>query len=115
MSSEYQFVLKMIESVVQVPGVLDIHQGITFFAAVSVLLVLIKLANKTDIPKIKGLSELPGVPVFGSLFLLGKHHARNCAKLAKSYGDVFQVRLGNRVSWDTTYKTDCSPYSCNHL
>lgn len=55
-------------------------------------------ATKTDIPKIKGLSELPAVPIFGSLIMLGKHHARNCAKLRYQFGDVFQVRLGNRVS-----------------
>jgi phenylacetate 2-hydroxylase len=53
--------------------------------------------SRTDIPKVKGLPELPGVPVFGSLILLGKHHARNCAKLVKKYGPVFQVRLGSRV------------------
>jgi phenylacetate 2-hydroxylase len=57
------------------------------------------LFSRTDIPKIENLPELPGVPIFGSLFLLGKHHARNCAKLAKTYGDVFQVRLGNRVHY----------------
>ena len=34
----------------------------------------------------------------GSLFLLGKHHARNCANFVKKYGPVFQARLGNRVS-----------------
>ena len=56
-----------------------------------------KLLTRTDIAKIKGLPELPGVPVFGSLLLLGKHHARNCAELAKKYGPVFQVRLGSRV------------------
>lgn len=61
-------------------------------------LIGIKYGNRTDIPKIKSLPELPGVPFFGSLIMLGKHHARNCAKLAKQYGDVFQVRLGNRVS-----------------
>lgn len=61
-------------------------------------LIGIKYGNRTDIPKIKGLPELPGVPFFGSLVMLGKHHSRNCARLAKQYGDVFQVRLGNRVS-----------------
>jgi phenylacetate 2-hydroxylase len=68
--------------------------------AVFVVLCLIgfRYGNRTDIPKIKSLPELPGVPFFGSLIMLGKHHARNCAKLAKQYGDVFQVRLGNRVS-----------------
>lgn len=69
------------------------------FVIVAVLLIaLIKKTNKTDIAKIKNLPEIPGVPLFGSLFLLGRHHARNCAHLAKDYGDVFQARLGNRVS-----------------
>lgn len=73
------------------------------FVIVAVLLtVLVRKANKTDIAKIENLPEIPGVPLFGSLFLLGRHHARNCARLAKDYGDVFQARLGNRVSppWD---------------
>lgn len=73
------------------------------FVIVAVLLTaLIKRTNKTDIAKIQNLPEIPGVPLFGSLFLLGRHHARNCARLAKDYGDVFQARLGNRVSppWD---------------
>ncbi|EXJ61694.1 phenylacetate 2-hydroxylase [Cladophialophora yegresii CBS 114405] len=39
----------------------------------------------------KNLPELPGVPISRSLLLLGKHHERNCARLAKTYGDVFQV------------------------
>lgn len=67
------------------------------------LTVLIKESNKTDIAKIKNLPEIPGVPLFGSLFLLGRHHARNCARLAKDYGDVFQARLGNRVSPSILY------------
>lgn len=65
---------------------------------VVLLIALIRETNETDIAKIENLSELPGVPIFGSLFLLGRHHARNCARLAKDYGDVFQARLGNRVS-----------------
>jgi len=68
-------------------------------AIFSIVILAIKWANRTDIPKIKG---LPGVPIFGSLFLLGKHHARNCAQLAQKYGDVFQVRLGNRVTGATS-------------
>lgn len=71
---------------------------------VVLLMALIRQTNKTDVAKIENLPELPGVPIFGSLFLLGRHHARNCARLAKDYGDVFQARLGNRVSlsppWD---------------
>ncbi|KAH6985136.1 cytochrome P450 phenylacetate 2-hydroxylase [Ilyonectria destructans] len=75
---------------------LEGHHALAFFLIASVVVVAIKLANQTDIPKIKGLPELPGVPMFGSLFLLGKHHARNCARLSKTYGAVFQARLGNR-------------------
>jgi hypothetical protein len=63
----------------------------------TLMLILIRWANRTDIPKIKNLPELPGVPIFGSLFLLGEHHARNCARLAREHGEVFQVRLGYRV------------------
>jgi phenylacetate 2-hydroxylase len=72
----------------------------TGFAIIgAIVALLVRWANATDIPRIKNLPELPGVPVFGSLFLLGKHHARTCARLAKDYGEVFQVRLGNRVSF----------------
>jgi phenylacetate 2-hydroxylase len=67
-----------------------------------IALLLYKYAVGTDIAKIKNLPELPGVPIFGSLFLLGKHHARNCAHLVAKYGPVFQVRLGNRVSISPT-------------
>lgn len=73
------------------------HTAAGFFVFAAIVALVIKWANRTDIPRIKNLPELPGVPVFGSLFLLGKHHARNCARLAQQYGDVFQVRLGNRV------------------
>ncbi|KAJ9641275.1 hypothetical protein H2204_002953 [Knufia peltigerae] len=72
------------------------HPAPGFILVASIIALLIRWVNKTDIPKIENLPELPGVPMFGSLFLLGKHHARNCARLAKEYGDVFQVRLGNR-------------------
>ena len=52
----------------------------------------------TDTPHIKGLPEIPGLPLFGSLFELGEHHALVAQRWAKKYGPVFQVRMGNRVS-----------------
>ncbi len=71
------------------------------FVVPAVVLALIyygaQLLSRTDIKRIKNLPELPGIPIFGSLFLLGKNHAKNCAKLAEKYGPVFQARLGNRV------------------
>ncbi|KAK5074269.1 hypothetical protein LTR64_006587 [Lithohypha guttulata] len=67
------------------------------FLLLSVVFVLVKLANRTDQPKIKGLPEIPGVPIFGNLLQLGSDHARVAGKWAKQYGwPVFQTRLGNR-------------------
>ena len=57
---------------------------------------IIKYFNSTDHPKVKNLAEVPGVPIFGNLLQFGEHHAKVAAKLAKKYGPVFQVRLGNR-------------------
>lgn len=54
--------------------------------------------NATDVPKIKGLPEIPGIPIFGNLVQLGTDHARVARKWARKYGPVFQTRLGNRVS-----------------
>ncbi|KAL1953678.1 hypothetical protein VTO42DRAFT_2389 [Malbranchea cinnamomea] len=65
-------------------------------AAVTVAYFLIKYLNKTDIPKIKNLPEIPGIPLFGNLIQLGEEHAKKAAEWAKTYGDVFQVRLGNK-------------------
>ncbi|KAI9738593.1 MAG: hypothetical protein M1834_008097 [Cirrosporium novae-zelandiae] len=65
-------------------------------AIVVILLAAIKLLNQTDVPKIKNIPEIPGVPIFGNLLQLGSYHAKKAAQWAKTYGPVFQVRLGNR-------------------
>ncbi|RDI85570.1 hypothetical protein Vi05172_g4486 [Venturia inaequalis] len=65
-------------------------------AILSVLYAVYKYVYKTDTPKIKGLPEIPGWPLFGSLFELGEYHAKVAQKWAENYGPVFQVRLGNR-------------------
>jgi len=44
---------------------------------------LIRFLNSTDQPKIKGLPEVPGVPLFGNLLQLGEDHARVTAAWAK--------------------------------
>lgn len=64
---------------------------------ISVLVLLYRYLNQTDVPKIKGLPEVPGVPIFGNLIQLGNDHARVAGKWAKKYGPVFQVRMGNKV------------------
>lgn len=57
----------------------------------------IRFLNSTDQPKIKGLPEIPGVPLFGNLLQLGSDHARVTGAWAKKYNwPVFQTRLGNR-------------------
>jgi phenylacetate 2-hydroxylase len=66
-------------------------------AVLSILVILYRYLNQTDTPKIKGLPEIPGVPIFGNLIQLGENHAKVAAEWAKKYGPVFQVRMGNKV------------------
>ena len=66
-------------------------------AVIAAVYFLIRYLNRTDIPKIKGLPEIPGIPLFGNLLQLGDKHATVAGEWAKKYGPVFQVRMGNRV------------------
>lgn len=66
-------------------------------AVVTVVYFIIRYLNRTDIPKIKNLPEIPGLPLFGNLLQLGDQHATVAGKWAKKYGPVFQVRMGNKV------------------
>ncbi|KAF7712982.1 Phenylacetate 2-hydroxylase [Penicillium ucsense] len=65
-------------------------------AVITVAYFVIRYLNRTDVPKIKGIPEIPGVPLFGNLLQLGDQHARVTAKWAKKFGPVFQVRMGNK-------------------
>ncbi|KAI4912648.1 hypothetical protein J4E90_006054 [Alternaria incomplexa] len=68
-----------------------------YIAGVAVLgFFLYRLLYGTDTPHIKGLPEVPGLPLFGSLHELGTNHAKVAQGWAKKYGPVFQVRMGNR-------------------
>ncbi|KAK5989527.1 Phenylacetate 2-hydroxylase [Cladobotryum mycophilum] len=67
--------------------------GIVILVAVY---TLFKFLNATDVAKIKGIPEIPGVPIFGNLLQLGVDHARVAQKWASKYGPVFQTRLGNK-------------------
>ncbi|EAT85524.2 hypothetical protein SNOG_06873 [Parastagonospora nodorum SN15] len=68
-----------------------------YVAGVAVLgFYLYRLLYGTDKPHIKGLPEVPGLPLFGSLVELGTNHAKVAQGWAKKYGPVFQVRMGNR-------------------
>ncbi|KAI1023934.1 hypothetical protein LB504_005346 [Fusarium proliferatum] len=78
---------------------------VIYLAILIGLYVLYKLANSTDQPKIKGIPEIPGVPLFGNLIQLGTDHARVAQKWAKKYGPVFQTRLGTkRVIYVNSYE-----------
>lgn len=70
---------------------------VTGLVLIGVFYAIIKYVNSTDTPKIKNLPEIPGVPLFGNLLQFGNNHARVAGELARKYGPVFQVRLGNRV------------------
>ena len=66
-------------------------------ALIAVVFFVIRYFDRTDVPKIKNLPEIPGVPLFGNLLQFGNTHAKVAASFAKKYGPVFQVRFGNRV------------------
>jgi phenylacetate 2-hydroxylase len=73
--------------------------GTISFAIIAIIYFFIKYLNRTDTPKVKNLPEIPGVPLFGNLLQFGANHARVAGELAKKWGPVFQVRLGNRVCY----------------
>jgi phenylacetate 2-hydroxylase len=73
------------------------HETIAI-TVISLLVLLYRYISQTDVPKIKGLPEVPGVPIFGNLIQLGNNHAKVAGEWAKKYGPVFQVRMGNKVT-----------------
>ena len=77
-------------------------------ALAGLILLAYHYLNRADTPKIKNLAEIPGVPLFGNLLQFGANHARVAADLAKKYGPVFQVRLGNKVGyWNLSLLLSC--------
>jgi phenylacetate 2-hydroxylase len=66
------------------------------FFLIALVYTVIKIMDKTDVPKIKNLPEIPGWPIVGNLSQLGDNHAKVAHDWSKKYGPVFQVRMGNR-------------------
>lgn len=66
------------------------------FFLIAIIYAVLKVIDRTDIPKIKNLPEIPGIPILGNLHQLGLNHAKVAQEWSKKYGPVFQVRLGNR-------------------
>lgn len=66
------------------------------FFLIAVAYTALRLLDSTDVPKIKNLPEIPGIPILGNLHQLGEYHARVAHEWSKKYGPVFQVRMGNR-------------------
>lgn len=60
--------------------------------------LILWLSDSTDVPFIKHLPSIPGLPIVGNLVQLGTEQPRRLAELSKKYGPVFQIRLGNKVS-----------------
>ncbi|KAF4454203.1 phenylacetate 2-hydroxylase [Fusarium austroafricanum] len=78
---------------------------VIYIAILIGLYMLYKFSNSTDQPKIKGIPEIPGVPIFGNLIQLGTDHARVAQKWVAKYGPVFQTRLGTkRVIYVNSYE-----------
>ncbi|KAK3725133.1 hypothetical protein LTR37_000644 [Vermiconidia calcicola] len=66
------------------------------FFLIALVYTTVKIMDRTDVPKIKNLPEIPGWPIFGNLIQLGENHAKIAHDWSKKYGPVFQVRMGNR-------------------
>lgn len=78
---------------------MSVSSTLVWLVLLSALLGLaLWLFDRTDIPHIKGLASVRGFPVLGSLMYLGTEHPHKLAELSESYGPVFQIRLGNKVS-----------------
>ncbi|EXJ69876.1 uncharacterized protein A1O5_06949 [Cladophialophora psammophila CBS 110553] len=71
--------------------------AIWIVAGLLILVGLYKWSTATDIPKIKGIPEIPGaLPILGHLQQLGPDHATVCEGWWRKYRQsVFQIRLGN--------------------
>ncbi|KAH9821459.1 Phenylacetate 2-hydroxylase [Teratosphaeria destructans] len=65
--------------------------------AIVLLYGIYMITTATDIPRIKGIFEIPGaLPIVGHLLELGDDHATVCEKWWRQYKkSIFQVRLGN--------------------
>src|SRR3954452_7917637 len=79
-------------------------------ALIALVYFLVRYLNRSDTPRIKNLPEIPGVPIFGNLLQFGDKHAKVAGDLAKKYGAVFQVRLGNRVYGSATLNENLTDY-----
>ncbi|KIW68404.1 hypothetical protein PV04_04355 [Phialophora macrospora] len=84
-------------SVASFYGDLSHAPGVWIIASLLMVFGLYKWSTSTDIPKIKGLPEIPGaLPILGHLQQLGPDHATVCEGWWRKYGQsVFQIRLGN--------------------
>ncbi|KAH8886244.1 putative cytochrome P450 phenylacetate 2-hydroxylase [Thozetella sp. PMI_491] len=72
----------------------SLYTWVAVSAALAVL--VLNLWDSTDIPFIKHLPSVPGLPIVGNLIQLGTEQPRRLADLSKRYGPVFQIRLGNK-------------------
>ena len=78
----------------------------TGVAVATLFFLILRYLNRTDIPTVKNIPVIPGVPVFGNLIQLGNEHAKVASQWAKRYGPVFQVRLGGKVGRTLIIKID---------
>jgi phenylacetate 2-hydroxylase len=64
--------------------------------------LLYKLLYGTETPHIKGIPEVPGLPLIGNLIQFGSRHPKVAQELAQKYGPVYQVRFGTKVRTDSS-------------
>ena len=53
------------------------------FFLIALVYTAVKILDRTDIPKIKGLPEIPGLPIVVNLYGLGDNQAKKAAEWSK--------------------------------
>ncbi|KAF2721949.1 cytochrome P450 [Polychaeton citri CBS 116435] len=85
-------------------------------AVSGLIYLLFKVLTATDVPKIRGIPEIPGaLPVTGHLLELGDDHATVCEKWWRKHKwSTFQIRLGNTRAVVVNSFDDCKKMLIGH-
>ncbi len=87
-----------LESLIVAAAAVPFTTTLCFIAVVVAFCVVYIRYLYVDIPRIKGIPEIPdGDLLAGHLYQLGQHHALTAEKWSEQFGwPVFQLRMGNR-------------------
>ncbi|CZT17189.1 related to cytochrome P450 phenylacetate 2-hydroxylase [Ramularia collo-cygni] len=94
----------------------SLRRAILITGLSTILWLIWKWSTATDIPKIKGIFEIPGaLPITGHLLELGDDHASVCESWWHKHSQpIFQIRLGNTRAVVFNSFSACKKILLNH-